>query len=116
VVAAACRSVWTVKMRAISRFVSFRRALFSSAPVTDWNRRLNSSCRRSVRRSANSSSDSSRSSLGLVKELSLSFHHFAFHRQLLACETQRLLGQRLRNARELEHHAAGLDHGHPAFG
>src|SRR5438067_8393520 len=96
VVAADCRSFCTVRMRAISRFVSFRRALFSSAPVTDWNRRLNSSCRRSVRRSASSSSVNSRSSLGLVKELSLSFHNFAFHRQLLARETERFLGQRLR--------------------
>src|SRR5205085_2134993 len=33
--AANCRSVCTVRMRAISRLVSFRRAEFSSAPVTD---------------------------------------------------------------------------------
>src|SRR5947209_2742388 len=44
----ASRSVVTVRMRAISRFASFRRAVFSSAPVADWKRRLNRSCRRSA--------------------------------------------------------------------
>jgi hypothetical protein len=39
----------TVRMRAISRFASFSRAVFSRRPVTDWNRRLNSSCLRSCR-------------------------------------------------------------------
>src|SRR5439155_9703261 len=73
--ASASRSLTTVRIRAISRFVSFRRALFSSAPVTDWKRRLNSSCRRSARRCSRSSFDSSRNSLGLVKELSLSLHN-----------------------------------------
>ena len=41
----ASRSWRTVRMRAISRLASFRRAVFSSAPVADWKRRLNSSCR-----------------------------------------------------------------------
>src|SRR5205085_6920145 len=74
--AVACRSVCTVKMRAISRLVSLRRAEFSSAPVTDWKRRLKSSWRRSVSRWSSSSSESSRNSLGLVKEISLSLHDF----------------------------------------
>src|SRR5581483_3532814 len=103
-------------MRAISRFVSFRRALFSSAPVTDWKRRLKSSCRRSWSRCWRSSSESSRNSLGLVKELSLSLHHFGLDGQLLAREAKRLLREGLRHARELEHHAPGLNHGDPALG
>src|SRR5438105_8055190 len=103
-------------MRAISRLVSFRRAEFSSAPVTDWKRRLKSSCRRSISRWSSSSSVSSRSSLGLVKELSLPLHDLRLHRELLAGEAQCLLGQRLGNTRELEHDAAWLDHGDPALG
>src|SRR5205085_9255904 len=103
-------------MRAISRLVSFRRAEFSSAPVTDWKRRLKSSCRRSVRRWSSSSSVSSRSSLGLVKELSLSLHDLGAHRQLLARQAKRFLRQGLGHAGQLEHDAPGLDHGHPALG
>src|SRR5262245_15028479 len=102
-------------MRAISRLVSFRRAEFSSAPVTDWNRRLKSSWRRSLSRWSSSSSVSSRRSLGLVKELSLSLHHFGLHGQLLACEAERFLGEGLRHPGQLEHHAARLDHGDPAL-
>src|SRR5205823_100850 len=103
-------------MRAISRLVSFRRAEFSRAPVTDWKRRLKSSCRRSVRRWSSSSSVNSRSSLGLVKELSLSLHDFRAHRQLLSRQAKRFLRQRLGHAGQLEHHAPGLDHGDPALG
>src|SRR5581483_6997356 len=80
---AASRSCTTVRIRAISRLVNFSRALFSSAPVTDWKRRLNSSCRRSISRCSSSSSLSSRSSLGLVKELSLPLHDLRLDRQLL---------------------------------
>ena len=50
----------TVRMRAISRLASFRRAVFSSAPVAAWNRRLNSSCRVSASRCSSSSSVRSR--------------------------------------------------------
>src|SRR5205085_1971351 len=39
----ASRSLTAVRIRAISRFASFRRAWLSIAPVTDWKRRLNSS-------------------------------------------------------------------------
>src|SRR5581483_1824976 len=111
----ASRSFTTVRMRAISRFASRSRAEFSSAPVTDWKRRLNSSCRRSASRCSSSSSLRSRSSDALVKELSLSLHDFRLHGQLLPREAERLLGERLGNARELEHHAPGLDHGDPAL-
>src|SRR5215467_666067 len=103
-------------MRAISRLASFRRAEFSSAPVTDWKRRLKSSWRRSESRCSSSSSVSDRSSDALVKEGFLSLDDLRLHRELLAGETQRLLGQRLGNAGELEHHAAGLDHRDPALG
>src|SRR5437763_9591998 len=102
-------------MRAISRLVSLRRAEFSSAPVTDWKRRLKSSCRLSVSRWSSSSSVSSRNSLGLVKELSLSLHNFALHGQLLTRKAQRFLRERLRHAGQLEHHAPRLDHCDPAF-
>src|SRR5439155_26179198 len=52
----ASRSTRTVRIRAISRFASFSRALFSSAPVADWKRRLNSSWRRSCNAFSSSSS------------------------------------------------------------
>src|SRR5262249_10413473 len=58
----ASRSVTTVRMRAISRLASFRRAEFSSEPVTDWKRRLKSSFLRSASRSPSSSSVNERSS------------------------------------------------------
>src|SRR3954470_1676323 len=50
------------------------------------------------------------------KELSLSLYDLRPDRQLLACEPERFLGERLRDAGELEHHAARLDHCDPAFG
>src|SRR5205814_1593672 len=52
----ASRSTRTVRIRAISRFASFSRALFSSAPVADWKRRLNNSWRRSCNAFSSSSS------------------------------------------------------------
>src|SRR5262249_27510337 len=66
----ASRSFRTVRMRAISRFASLRRALFSSAPVTDWKRRLNSSCLRSASAFSSSSSVMSLRSLAF-KEIRL---------------------------------------------
>src|SRR5262249_38435547 len=112
----ASRSFTTVRMRAISRFASRSRAWFSSAPVTDWKRRLNNSCRRSASRCSRSSSVRSRSSDALVKEVFLSLHDLRLHGQLLAGQAQRLLGERLRHAGELEHHAARLDDADPALG
>src|SRR6476646_5212781 len=50
------------------------------------------------------------------KEGFLSFHDLRLDRQLLTGETKRLLGERLGDAGELEHHPAGLDHGDPALG
>src|SRR5471032_3079627 len=102
-------------MRAISRFASFSRVVFSSAPVADWKRRLNNSCRVSASLSTSSSSDRSRRSLAL-KDITLSFHELRLDRQLLAREPERLLGELLGDARELEHDATRLDHGDPALG
>src|SRR5207248_4489823 len=96
------RSFTTVRMRAISRFVSFSRALFSSAPVTDWKRRLNSSCRRSVSRCSSSSSVRSLSSLRLVKELGLPFHDLRLDGQLLDRELERVLRVRRGHRGRLE--------------
>src|SRR3954453_23816036 len=50
------------------------------------------------------------------KELFLSLHDLRLHGELLAGEAQRLLGERLRDAGELEHHAARLDHADPTPG
>src|ERR1700760_788479 len=50
------------------------------------------------------------------KELFLSLHDFRLHGELLPREAQRLFGERLGHAGELEHHAAGLDDADPAFG
>src|SRR4051812_37202410 len=102
-------------MRAISRFASLSRAVFSSAPVTDWKRRLKSSFRVSASRSASSSFVRSCMSLAL-KEFRLPLHELRLHRQLLPGEPQGLLGERLGNTGELEHDAARLDHRDPPLG
>src|SRR5918994_1219058 len=102
-------------MRAISRFASFSRALFSSAPVADWKRRSNNSLRRSCNAFSSSSSVMSLMSLAL-KEIRLPFHEFRFEGELRPGEAERFLRERLRNAGELEHHPARLDHGHPVLG
>src|SRR3990172_9286149 len=99
-------------MRAISRFASRSRALFSSAPVTVWKRRLKSSCRVSASFRSRSSSVSSRRCLAL-KEISLPLHELRPDRQLLTGEPQGLARERLGNTGQLEHHAARLDHRHP---
>src|SRR5579885_1959787 len=103
-------------MRAISRFASFRRAVFSSAPVAAWKRRLKSSCRVSASRCSSSSSVRSRRSLARKEITALALHELRLDRQLLGGEAQRLLGERLGHTRELEHDAARLDDGHPALG
>src|ERR1700694_4597048 len=103
-----------VKIRAISRFASFRRAGFSSAPVADWKRRLNSSCRRSASASSSWSSLRSRSSLAR-KEISLPLHDFRLDGQLAPGEAKRFLREVLGHAGELEHHAAGLDDRDPVL-
>src|SRR5690349_3389630 len=50
------------------------------------------------------------------KQLFLSLHDLRLHGELLAGEAQRLLRERLRDAGELEHHAARLDDADPALG
>src|SRR2546423_4303572 len=101
-------------MRAISRFANFSRALFSSAPVADWKRRLKSSWRRSCRAFSSSSSVMSLMSLAL-KEISLSSDELRPQRELRPGEAKRFLGELLRHARELEHHAARLHDRHPVL-
>src|SRR6187200_871749 len=90
------------------------RAVFSSAPVAIWKRRLNKFSRLSARRRSSSSSDSSLSSLAL-KEISLSLHELRLDGQLHPGEAHGLAGERFGHAGELEHDAAGFDHGHPVL-
>src|SRR6186997_1790895 len=91
------------------------RAVFSSAPVAIWKRRLNRFSRLSASRRTSSSSESSLSSLAL-KEISLSLHELRFDGELHPGETHGLASERLGHTGELEHDAAGLDHGHPVLG
>src|SRR2546430_2145494 len=109
------RSMRMVRMRAISRLASFRRAVFSRAPVAPWKRRLKSSWRVSANRVSSSSSVRSRSSLAR-KEISLPRHHSSLDRQLPAREAQGFLGKPLVDAGQLEHDAARLDDGDPVLG
>src|ERR671935_86199 len=94
---------------------SCRRAVFSSAPVADWKRRLNSSCRRSARASSSSSSVIALRSLAL-KEIRLPLDDLRLDGELVSRESQRFPRQRLGHARELEHDAPGLDDGDPVLG
>src|SRR5215211_1821834 len=50
------------------------------------------------------------------KEIGLPFHDLRLHGQLVAREAKRLLRERLRHARELEHHAARFHDGDPCLG
>src|SRR6266487_2679359 len=111
---ASSRSFRTVRMRAISRFARLRRAGLSSAPVADWNRRLNNSCRRSASASSSWLSLMSRNSLAR-KEISLPFHELCLNGQLASGQAKRLLGEVLGHAGQLEHDAARLDDGDPVF-
>src|SRR5581483_2415428 len=110
----AARSLRRVRIRAISRFARRRRALFSSAPVAAWKRRLKSSWRVSWSRRWSSSSVISLSCLAF-KEVRLPLHDLRRDRQLVAGQPQCLLRQRLGHAGELEHHPAGLDDRDPAL-
>src|ERR687891_207304 len=109
------RSAWIVKIRAISRFASARRAVLSSAPVAIWKRRLKRFSRLPASRFTSSSSDRSLSSLAL-KEIRLPLYELRLHRQLHAREAQGVLGERLGHAGQLEHDPAGLDDGDPVLG
>src|SRR6266496_709577 len=50
-----------------------------------------------------------------LKEIRLPLHEFGFERDLRARQTKRFLGQRLRHAGELEHHATRLDDRDPVL-
>src|SRR5215470_5299427 len=106
-------------MRPISRLASFRRVVFSSAPVAAWKRRLNSSCRVSASRCSSSSSLRSRMSLARKEITTLARHELGLDRELLRV---RLVGEDvdpdLPAALDLAGHrdSGGLDLpvGHPA--
>src|SRR6516162_1609013 len=97
-------------MRAMSRRAWRSRVVSSSEPVADWKRRLNSSFRVSTSFSASSSALMLRRSLARKEITALASDELRLDRELLAGEAQGLLGERLRDAGELEHHAARLDH------
>src|SRR4026208_2609806 len=105
---ASSRSFRTVRMRAISRFACLSRAGLSSAPVADWNRRVNSSCRRSARGSSNWSSLITRRSLAR-KEIRLPFYELRLDGQLASGEAKRFLGEVFGHAGQLEHDPSRLD-------
>src|SRR3954451_203496 len=52
----------------------------------------------------------------LLDPLGLTRYELRLHRELVAGQAHRLARQLLRHTRHLEHHAAGLDHRHPALG
>src|SRR5260221_14535630 len=101
-------------MRAISRLASVSRVVFSSAPVADWKRRLNSSCRVSTRCVASWSFVRSRRSLAF-KDVTFPAHELRLDEKLLTGQAKRVLGQFLRHPGEIEHHAARLDDRDPAL-
>src|SRR6266511_2357512 len=86
--------------------------------VTFWKRSLNSSSLASASFATSSSPSRSTSSLAFIaSRLRVrALHELALHRQLVGRQPHGLLGGRLGNAGELEHHPAGLDHGHPPLG
>src|SRR6476660_7041007 len=103
-----------VSRRAISRFTPASAAVFSSAPVACWKRRLNSSWRLSSRARASSASVVSWSRRSLAfKGILLALHELRLDRKLHRGQADRLPRQRLGDARQLEHDAARPDHGNP---
>src|SRR6186713_2069483 len=111
---ASSRSFRTVRMRAISRFASLRRAGFSRAPVADWNRRLNNSCRRSASASSSWSSVMTLRSLAR-KEIRLPLHELRLDGQLAPGQSEGLLGEVFGHPGELEHDATRLDDRDPVL-
>src|SRR4029079_12339015 len=104
----------SVSSRAICFLTKLSRAVFSSAPVACWKRRLNSSRRPSSSFWASSSSVRSWISLAF-KEITLPFDELRAHGQLHGRQADRLACQRLRHPGQLEHDASGLDDGDVAL-
>src|SRR5664280_1726358 len=94
-------------MSALSCFASVIRAGFSSAPVTDWKRRLKSSWRVSINFCSSSASLSSRISLAFIWT-TLPRDDLRLDGKLLARQTQRIFRKRLVNSSQLEHDPPGL--------
>src|SRR5581483_1259292 len=67
-------------------------------------------------RCSSSSSERSRRSLARKEITTFALHELRLHRQLLRGKPERLLGERLRDPRQLEHDAARLDHCDPPLG
>src|SRR5712691_9758267 len=93
----------------------------SSCPVAPWNRRLNSSSFCSSNRESSSSSGSSRSSAAFMVPLESFLDPRADDElradwEFVGRTADRLTGNGLGHARQLEHDPAGLDHGDPALG
>src|SRR2546430_396663 len=116
---AATSSRWrvTVRARARSRLTRPTRAVSSSSPVALEKRRPNTSLRRVATCLRSSSSSRSRSCRACIVDLPLVLakDELGLKRQLVRGEPDRVSRERLRYAGELEHHAPGLDHRHPAF-
>src|SRR6202035_1231047 len=66
--------------------------------------------------STSSSLGMSRISLALIRSSVLAQHELGPEGKLVRGQADRLASQRLGHPGELEHHAAGLDHGDPALG
>ena len=109
------RSRATVRSRARSRFEAPIPAVFSSSPVAWRKRRLNASSRAFLSASTRSWSRQG-VCVGGLHCRALAPHELGLDRQLVAGQAHRLLGEVLRHARELEHHAPRLDDGDPALG
>src|SRR2546429_5758218 len=108
------RSRATVSARASDLRACGSRPVFSSSPVELRKRRLNSSSRKSRTFSTSCSSFKFRTSFTFTGcSLLLSRHDLRADRQLVAGQSHRVARELLRDTRELEHHAAGLDHGNP---
>src|SRR5690242_21167815 len=98
----------------MSRRSARKRIGFSIDSVAERKRRLKRSVVSSSSFALRSSTDSSRISLAFTLHL-LAPDEARLDRQLRGGERQRLLGQVFADALDLEHHAARLDHGHPAL-
>src|SRR6185437_2275687 len=106
----------TVSARARSRLARPTPAVFSSSPVALAKRRPNTSLRRTAICLASSPGSMSRISLAVIASSVLAQDELGLHRELVCRQPDRVARKRLGHAGKLEHHAAGLDHRHPAFG
>src|SRR5690606_10149306 len=104
-------------MRAISRFTVRSRPWLSSWPVAAWKRRLNSSSLASLSLVTRTSSGSVRRSSAVsplaISLTNLTLNDLALHGKLVDRAHEGRTGDLFVGVGELEHHASGLDVGHP---